>query len=133
MRDTSFVLIGVENWGHKPFPQYADLNKAMMNVPDKSFKILMSHDPAHWDAVVVPKTDIPLTLSGHTHGGQFGIKIAGIEFSPSYLIQKHWGGLYKSDNQYLYVNRGLGEVGFAGRIEMRQEITLLVLHRTKSH
>jgi len=133
VRDTSFVLIGVENWGHKPFPQYADLNKAMMNVPDKSFKILMSHDPAHWDAVVVPKTDIPLTLSGHTHGGQFGIKIAGIEFSPSYLIQKHWGGLYKSDNQYLYVNRGLGEVGFAGRIEMRPEITLLVLHRTKSH
>lgn len=133
VKDTSFTLIGVENWGHKPFPQYADLNKAMLNVPGKSFKILMSHDPAHWDAVVVPKTDIPLTLSGHTHGGQFGVKIAGIEFSPIYFIQKYWGGLYKVDNQYLYVNRGLGEIGFAGRVEMRPEITLLVLHCAKSH
>lgn len=133
VKDTSFVLIGVENWGHRPFPQYADLTKAMTNVQNKSFKILMSHDPAHWEAVVVPKTDIPLTLSGHTHGGQFGIKIAGIEFSPIYFIQKYWGGLYKVDNQYLYVNRGLGEIGFAGRIEMKPEITLVVLHRTKSH
>lgn len=133
VRDTSFSLIGVENWGHKPFPQYADLNKAMLNVPDKSFKILMSHDPAHWRSVVLPQTDIPLTLSGHTHGGQFGIKIAGIEFSPIYLIQRCWGGLYKSDNQYLYVNRGLGNIGFSGRIEMNPEVTLLILHRTKTH
>lgn len=132
-QDTSLVLIGVENWGHRPFPQYADLNKAMMNVPEKSFKILMSHDPAHWQSVVLPQTDIPLTLSGHTHGGQFGIKIAGIEFSPIYLIQRYWGGLYKVDNQYLYVNRGLGNIGFAGRVEMNPEVTLLILHRTKTH
>ena len=78
VKDTSFSLIGVENWGHPPFPQYADLDGAMKNVPSNSFKILMSHDPAHWKAVVVPQTDIPLTLSGHTHGAQFGIKIAGI-------------------------------------------------------
>jgi len=132
VNDTSIVLIGVENWGHKPFPQYADLKKAMFNVPGNSFKILMSHDPAHWEAVVVPQTDIPLTLSGHTHGGQFGIKIAGIEFSPIYLAQKYWGGLYKSKNQYLYVNRGLGTIGFAGRIEMNPEITVLILHRTRN-
>jgi len=132
LQDTSIELIGVENWGHKPFPQYADLSKAMNDVPEKSFKILMSHDPAHWESAVSGKTTIPLTLSGHTHGGQFGIKIAGVEFSPIYLIQKCWGGLYKSGNQYLYVNRGLGTVGFAGRIEMNPEITLLVLHRTKT-
>lgn len=133
VKDTSLTLIGVENWGHPPFPQYANLDVAMTDVPDRSFKILMSHDPAHWNSIVVPQTDIPLTLSGHTHGAQFGIKIAGIEFSPIYFIQKHWGGLYKSDNQFLYVNRGLGTIGFPGRIEMRPEITVLTLFRTKNH
>jgi predicted MPP superfamily phosphohydrolase len=129
VKDTSFSLIGVENWGHKPFPQYADLNLAMKGILAKSFKILMTHDPAHWTSAVVSQTDIQLTLSGHTHGGQFGIRIAGIEFSPMYVIAKLWGGLYKSDNQLLYVNRGLGTVGFTGRIEMRPEITVLTLFR----
>ena len=133
VRDTSFSLIGVENWGHRPFPQYADLDIAMKSIPANSFKILMSHDPAHWEAIVIPQTDIPLTLSGHTHGGQFGFKIAGIEFSPIYFIQKNWGGLYEVDNQYLYVNRGLGTIGFSGRVEMKPEITLLTLYRTKTH
>jgi len=133
VKDTSFSLIGVENWGHRPFPQYADLDLAVKGIPANSFKILMSHDPAHWEAIVVPQTDIPLTLSGHTHGGQFGIKIAGIEFSPIYFVQKNWGGLYKTDNQYLYVNRGLGTIGFLGRVEMKPEITLLTLYRTKTH
>lgn len=133
VKDTSFALIGVENWGHRPFPQYANLDIAMKDIPANAFKILMTHDPAHWDAIVVPQTDIPLTLSGHTHGGQFGVKIAGIQFSPMYFIQKKWGGLYKSDNQYLYVNRGLGTIGFSGRIEMNPEITLLTLYRTKNH
>jgi predicted MPP superfamily phosphohydrolase len=132
VNDTSFTLIGVENWGHRPFPQYANLEVAMKGIPSNSFKILMTHDPAHWEAIVVPQTDIPLTLSGHTHGGQFGLKIAGIEFSPIYFIQKYWGGLYKSDNQFLYVNRGLGTIGFSGRIEMNPEITLLTLFRTKN-
>lgn len=130
VKDTSISLIGVENWGHPPFPQYADLEVAMRGIPENSFKILMSHDPAHWEAKVVHQTNISLTLSGHTHGGQFGIKIAGIEFSPIYLYQKDWGGLYQSGNQLLYVNRGLGTVGFPGRIEMRPEITLLTLFRT---
>ena len=133
VKDTSFSLIGVENWGHPPFHQYGKLDIAMKGVPGSSFKILMSHDPAHWNSIVVPETDIPLTLSGHTHGGQFGIKIAGIEFSPIYFIQKNWGGLYQSYNQSLYVNRGLGTIGFQGRVEMRPEITVLTLYRTKNH
>lgn len=130
VKDTAFSLIGVENWGHAPFPQYANLDDAMKGITDQSFKILMSHDPSHWMSIVVPQTDIPLTLSGHTHGAQFGIKIAGIEFSPIWFNQKHWGGLYKSDNQYLYVNRGLGTIGFPGRIEMRPEITVMTLYRS---
>lgn len=130
--DTSFTIIGVENWGHRPFPQYADLTSAMKNVSPNSFKILLTHDPAHWQSVVVPETDIELTLSGHTHGAQYGIKIAGIEFSPMYLLQKHWGGNYESEHQKLYVNRGLGTIGFPGRIDMNPEITVLKLHSTKS-
>lgn len=132
VKDTSFFLIGVENWGHKPFPQYADLDAAMKDVSPQYFRILMSHDPAHWNSIVLPQTDIPLTLSGHTHGGQMGIKMAGMEFSPIYLIQERWGGLYEEDHQKLYVNRGLGTIGFKGRIDMRPEITLLILHRTKN-
>ena len=130
VQDTSISLIGVENWGYPPFPQYANLEVAMKGIPENSFKILMSHDPAHWEAKVVHQTNISLTLSGHTHGGQFGIKIAGIEFSPIFLNQKNWGGLYQSGNQLLYVNRGLGTVGFPGRVEMSPEITLLTLFRT---
>lgn len=133
VKDTVFYLIGVENWGHKPFPQYADLDAATKQVPLPSFRILMSHDPAHWSSVVLPQTDIPLTLSGHTHGGQMGIRIAGMEFSPMYLIQKHWAGLYEQEHQKLYVNRGLGTIGFKGRIDMRPEISFLTLHRSKNH
>ncbi len=132
-KDTSIALIGVENWGHPPFPQYADLNQATKGIPDDLFKILMTHDPEHWNSIVSKQTDIPLTLSGHTHGGQFGLKIAGIEFSPIYFIQKSWGGLYKSGNQFLYVNRGLGTIGIPARVEMRPEITLITLFRTKIH
>jgi predicted MPP superfamily phosphohydrolase len=128
VQDTSFALIGVENWGHPPFPQYAKLDRAMEGIPNHTFRILMSHDPEHWNSIVVPKTDIPLTLSGHTHGGQFGIRIAGIDFSLIYLYQKYWGGLYEADNQYLYVNRGLGTIGYQGRVEMNPEITVLTLH-----
>jgi predicted MPP superfamily phosphohydrolase len=131
-KDTSFTVVGVENWGHPPFPQYADLTSALKNAHQHSFKILLTHDPAHWQSVIVPETDIELTLSGHTHGAQFGLKIAGIEFSPMYFIQKHWGGLYESEHQKLYVNRGLGTIGFPGRIDMRPEITVLTLSSTKS-
>ena len=131
IQDTSICIAGVENWGHPPFPQYAHLDSATSGIPEGSFTILMTHDPAHWKAKVVPDSDIPLSLSGHTHGGQFGFRIAGIEFSPIYLHQKLWGGLYQAENQYLYVNRGLGTVGFPGRLDMRPEITLLTLYRKK--
>jgi len=120
-------VIGVENWGHRPFPQYADLDQAMSNTQQKSFKILLTHDPAHWGEQVIRKTSIPLTLSGHTHAAQTGVQFAGIEFSPMYFVQKYWGGLYREDDQYLYVNRGLGCIGLLGRIEMNPEITVLTL------
>ena len=129
IRDTCLYLVGVENWGHPPFPQYARLDSALRGVPGKSFRILLTHDPAHWRDQVRYKTDIPLTLAGHTHGGQFAIKIAGIEFSPIYLAGKNWGGLYKENNQFLYVNRGLGCVGLPARIDMAPEITVITLVR----
>lgn len=127
IKDTSLYIVGVENWGHKPFPQYADLGLAMHNVPDSAFRILLSHDPAHWEDEVRTKTTIPLTLSGHTHGGQFGVKIGGITFSPMYLIQPLWAGLYRNKDQYLYVNQGYGCIGFPGRIDMNPEITVITL------
>jgi predicted MPP superfamily phosphohydrolase len=129
IRDTSLYIIGVENWGHPPFPQYARLDSAMQNIPEKSFRILLTHDPAHWSDQVLYKTDIPLTLAGHTHGGQFAVKIAGMEFSLISLINKYWGGLYRENNQFLYVNRGLGCVGLPARIDMAPEITVITLFR----
>ncbi len=125
--NTPLYIIGVENWGHSPFPQYAELDSALNNTTNDSFKILMTHDPSHWEEEVLRQKDIQLTLSGHTHGGQFAFKVAGIEFSPMILIQKYWGGLYKKDNQYLYINRGIGCVGFLGRIDMDPEISVLTL------
>ncbi|MCK4921640.1 MAG: metallophosphoesterase, partial [Bacteroidales bacterium] len=88
------ALIGVENWGIPPFPQLGDLGVAMKDVLDNDFKILMSHDPSHWDAVVLPETDIDLTLSGHTHGMQFAINIPGWKWSPVKLKYPRWSGLY---------------------------------------
>jgi predicted MPP superfamily phosphohydrolase len=129
VQDTSLYIIGVENWGHPPFPQYARLDSALQNVPRKSFRILMTHDPAHWSDQVLYKTDIPLTIAGHTHGGQFALMIAGIEFSPIYFAEKKWGGLYNENNQFLYVNRGLGCVGLPARIDMAPEITVMTLIR----
>lgn len=132
INDPCLYIVGVENWGHKPFPQYADMHEALKNVPESSFKILLSHDPAHWSDQVVPNTDIPLTLAGHTHGGQLGIKIGGISFSPMYLIQPLWAGLYEKNGQFLYVNQGFGAVGFPGRIDMNPEITVITLHSNSS-
>lgn len=125
----SVFLVGVENWGHPPFPQYADLEKALTGVPDDAFTILMTHDPAHWESNVNGKEDIELTLSGHSHGLQWGIKPAGITFSMSYLTRRYWGGLYGSDDSYLYVNTGLGTVGIPWRIDMPAEITIITIKR----
>jgi len=120
-------LIGVQNWGMPPFPQYGNLMLAMKNVGNKAFKILMSHDPTHWDAQVKEKTNIDLMLAGHTHGAQFGIEIPGWRWSPATLRYKQWGGLYTEGKQRLYVNTGLGSIGYPGRVGMPPEITVLEL------
>lgn len=121
------AIIGVENWGNPPFKQYGDLSKAINGVSEIPYKILLSHDPSHWNEEVVDKTNIALTLSGHTHGMQAGIKIRQKEWSPIKYKYKQWAGLYRQSNQYLYVNRGLGWLGFPGRLGMRPEITLIEL------
>ena len=126
----SIYIIGVENWGHPPFPQYAELEKALLGVPENVFKILLTHDPAHWESQIDGKKNIELTLSGHSHGLQLGIVKAGIPFSFSYLTRKNWGGLYKSNGVNLYVNTGLGTVGLPWRIDMPAEITVITLKKT---
>ena len=123
----SLTLLGVENWGKPPFPQMGDLSKAMSDINPEHIKILLSHDPSHWDLQVKEKEDIDLTLSGHTHGMQFGIEIGKFRWSPSQWTYKHWAGLYGENGQQLYVNRGLGYTGFPGRVGIRPEITLLTL------
>ena len=126
------ALIGVENWGKGRFSKYGNLNKAMEGITDTDFKILMSHDPTHWEAVVLPENkDIQLTLSGHTHGMQFGIEIPGwIKWSPSQYAYKYWGGMYEEDGKYLNVNRGFGYHAFPGRLGVWPEITVIELKTT---
>ena len=128
------AIIGVENWGANPrFPKYGDLDKAILGTENADIKILMTHDPSHWDKVVIPGNyDIDLALSGHTHGFQFGIETKEIKWSPAKLMYKHWAGLYEDENKtgkYIYVNRGLGSIGYPGRIGMLPEITLIELEK----
>jgi uncharacterized protein len=122
-------LAGVENWGLPPFPQYGDLNKALEKIRSLHFKILMSHDPTHWDAEVRPKSDVDLTLSGHTHAMQFGINIPGFKWSPIKWRYPRWAGLYREGKQYLYVNVGIGYIGFPGRVGFLPEISVFELKR----
>jgi predicted MPP superfamily phosphohydrolase len=126
----SIALMGVENWSAKPqFPKHGNLAKAYGDMPDDAcVKILMSHDPSHWDAEVTTKyPDIDLTLSGHTHGMQFGVEIPGFKWSPVKYVYQKWAGLYQEGRQYLYVNRGYGFLGYPGRLGMLPEITLITL------
>lgn len=123
---SNFWLLGVENWGKAPFRQSGELSKTLTNVPNDAFKLLLSHDPSHFDLEVI-KTNIDLTLSGHTHGMQFGIERFGIKFSPVSLGYKKWAGLYKVGAQYLYVNRGFGYLGFPGRVGIYPEISEITL------
>jgi hypothetical protein len=124
-------IAGVENWGLPPFPQYGDLSKSNNMIEDVPFKILMSHDPTHWDAEVQGKSDFDLTLSGHTHGMQFGINIPGIKWSPVKWKYPRWNGLYKEGEQYLYVNVGIGYIAFPGRVGFYPEITVFELNHTE--
>lgn len=120
-------LLGIENWGaNLNFPKYGKLPIALEQAGDAPFKILLSHDPSHWNAEVNEgKTDIDLALAGHTHGFQFGVEIPGLKWSPSQYIYPQWAGLYRKGKQLLYVNRGLGCLGYMGRIGIRPEITVL--------
>jgi predicted MPP superfamily phosphohydrolase len=125
----TIAIIGVENWGAKAnFSRYGDLEKAYQGAEGHPFKILLSHDPSHWDAEVCKRyKDIDLTLSGHTHGMQFGVELPGFRWSPVQYVYRQWAGLYKKDNQHLYVNRGFGFLGYPGRVGIMPEITYMEL------
>jgi predicted MPP superfamily phosphohydrolase len=128
------VIIGSENWG-LGFHQYGDLDKAMAGIRSDDFCILLSHDPTHWSEHVLGKRNIPITLSGHTHGAQMGVELPQfkIKFSPVSVRYKRWGGLYTENQQHLYVNRGFGFLAFPGRVGMPPEITLLELNRSNTY
>jgi uncharacterized protein len=123
------ALIGIENWSNiARFPKHGRMDLAYAGTEKYPFKILMSHDPSHWDAQVRPQyPDVDLTLSGHTHGMQFGIEIPGFKWSPVQYIYKQWAGLYEEGKQKLYVNRGYGFIGYPGRVGILPEITVIEL------
>jgi len=127
------AIIGVENWG-SGFKKAGDLNKALNKVSENDFKILLTHDPSHWEAQVIPHPfKIHLTLSGHTHGMQFGIEIPGIiKWSPAKWRYKQWAGVYDENKQYLNVNRGFGYLAYPGRVGMWPEVSVITLSKSKS-
>ena len=126
-------LVGVENWG-KGFIQIGNIDKALANVPKDAFKILLSHDPSHWEEIVKHhEKNVQLTLSGHTHGMQFGIETPLFKWSPAQYRYKTWAGLGEEFGRKLYVNRGFGFIGFSGRVGIWPEITVLELRRGKAN
>lgn len=122
-------IVGIENWGAKArFPKYGKMDLAMQGVSKEDIVILMSHDPSHWEAEVIPKySHIQLTLSGHTHGMQFGLENPYFKWSPVQWVYKQWAGIYDNKDQQLYVNRGFGFLGYPGRLGILPEITLIEL------
>ncbi|HEY4064963.1 MAG TPA: metallophosphoesterase [Puia sp.] len=126
----TITLLGVENWGKGGFHKYGDLQKASAGVPDNAFKILLSHDPSHWEGVTLDHHQhVHLTLSGHTHGMQFGIELFGFKWSPIKYVYKQWAGLYETKGRFLYVNRGFGFLGLKGRIGIWPEVAVITLKR----
>lgn len=123
------ALLGIENWSNRGrFPKYGRLKDAYAGTEVHPFKILLSHDPSHWEAEVQPQySDIDLMLSGHTHGMQFGVEVPGFRWSPVQYIYKQWAGLYENGRQKLYVNRGFGFIGYPGRVGILPEITVIEL------
>ena len=128
----SISLIGVENLGKGRFKKKVDIDTACNGLNENDFKIVMSHDPSHWDEILKNhKTHFHLTLSGHTHGMQFGIEIPGwIKWSPAKWAYKHWAGLYNENKQFLNVNRGFGVLGFPGRVGIPPEISVITLKKS---
>ncbi len=123
------ALVGVENWGTR-FKKAGDLKLASSKIEKEDFKILLSHDPSHWESEVKEhEYDYHLTLSGHTHGMQFGIEIPGIKWSPVQYMYKQWAGIYKEFGRYINVNRGFGFLGFPGRVGIWPEITVITLKK----
>jgi len=123
------AILGIENWSAKGnFPKYGKMDLAYAGTEQYPFKILLSHDPSHWDAEIVPRyRDVDLMLSGHTHGMQFGVELPGFRWSPVQYVYKQWAGLYERDRQRLYVNRGFGFIGYPGRVGILPEITVIEL------
>ena len=129
--EDELAVLGVQNWSSHPnFPKHGNLSKAHAASGKAPFKLLLSHDPSHWLAQVVNYPDIDLTLSGHTHGMQFGVNLPHLKWSPVQYSYPQWAGLYTQGRQQLYVNVGLGYLGFPGRVGFLPEITLLELRRT---
>ncbi|MEO8824138.1 MAG: metallophosphoesterase [Ginsengibacter sp.] len=128
------ALIGIQNWSAKArFPKYGNMKKAYAGAEKYPFKILISHDPSHWDAEVRPEyPEVDLMLSGHTHGMQFGVDIPGFKWSPVQYIYKEWDGLYEEGKQKLYVNPGFGFIGYPGRVGILAEITVIELESSKT-
>ena len=124
-------LLGIQNWGMGGFAQYGSLEKAAQNTEGFPVKLLLSHDPSHWNAQVTTDKfkDIDVAFAGHTHGMQFGIEVGGFQWSPVQYRYKQWGGLYTQGEQHLYVNRGFGYIGYPGRVGILPEITILELVR----
>ena len=122
-------IVGIENWGAKArFPKYGKMDLAMQGVNKEEVAILLSHDPSHWEAEVIPKySSVQLTLSGHTHGMQFGLENPYFKWSPVQWVYKQWAGIYDNKDQQLYVNRGFGFLGYPGRVGILPEITLIEL------
>ncbi len=129
--EDKIAVLGIENWGARMnFPKYGKMNEAYKEIDEKAFQVLLSHDPSHWEAEVLKQyKNIDLTLSGHTHGMQFGIEIPSlnIQWSPVKYFYKQWAGLYSKGEQKLYVNRGIGFLGYPGRLGIWPEITIIEL------
>ncbi len=123
------ALLGVENWSNKArFPKHGRMDLAYAGTEKYPFKILMSHDPSHWEGQILPQYNkVDLMLSGHTHGMQFGVEIPGFKWSPVQFVYKQWAGLYENSNQKLYVNRGFGFIGYPGRVGILAEISVINL------
>ena len=130
---SNFYLAGIENWGLPPFPQHGDLEKALEGIPKNAATLLMSHDPSHWDAQVKKHPhDIALTMSGHTHGMQFGIDLPFFKWSPVKFKYPKLAGLYTEGKKHLYVNRGFGYLAFPGRVGIWPEITMIELKKKQA-